>query len=229
MSQRSDLTRVTLTTANHGVLDNPFYETPIFRAFPSGFTYPINHACWPLRAERGMIPYECGSWELEEERKKWRGFPIIITQKHDVTDFIIDVNELLTGLSCRIFDKPCEAYNDFITLLQRPEFRRLDLALLADFQYCEEMNWLSFRSGYLKRALEHMDDPHHVSLRVHMTEDKLYDELPDKDFLWVPLQEIFPPMHKWKNLRHFGLSGIMVDIDELITVFGSLPSTLRSV
>lgn len=227
------LTRVTLTAASHGVLDNPFYETPMFRALPSGFTYPITRACWPLCAEKTKLPHECDSWDLEEERKKWRGFPIIMhelaTQKHDVTEFIIDVNELLTGLSCRIFNKPCEAYNDFVTLLQRPDFRRLDLALLADCQYHEEMNWLSFRSGCLKRALEHIEDPHHVSLRVHITEANLYDELPDKDSHWVPLQEIFPHIDKWQNLGHFGLSGMVVDIDELIAVLGALPSTLRSV
>lgn len=228
------LTKVILTTASHGVLDNPFYETPMFRSFPSGFTYPITRACWPLPAT-GRASYECDSWELEEERRRWRGFPIIMhelaIQKHEVTEFVIDVNELETGLSCRIFDKPCETYNDFVALLQRPGFRRLDLALLADGQYHEDINWLSFRSGFLKRALERMEDPHHVSLRVHFYAGGLYDVdgVPNKDSHWVPLQKIFPPSGKWQNLRHFGLSGMVVDIDELIAVLGALPLTLRSV
>ena len=49
-------------------------------------------------------------------------------QEHDVTEFVIDVNEIETRLSCRIFDKPSEAYNDFVTLLQTPGSRRVDLA-----------------------------------------------------------------------------------------------------
>ncbi|KAF3400542.1 hypothetical protein DPV78_005808 [Talaromyces pinophilus] len=228
------LTRVTLTTASHGVLDNPFYETPMFRSFPTGFTYPITRACWPLPT-KGRVPYGCDSWELEEERKRWRGFPIIMhelaIQKHGITEFVIDVNELETGLSCRIFDQPCETYNDFVALLQRPGFRRLDLALLADGQYHEDINWLSFQSGYLKRALESIEDPRHVTLRVHFDSGSLYDVdgVPNKDTHWISLQKIFPPSGKWQNLRHFGFSGMVVDIDELITVLGALPSTLRSV
>jgi hypothetical protein len=94
------LTRIILTTASHGVLDHPFYETPMFRSFPSGFTYQITHAYWPLSTKNG-VSYECESWELEEERKKGRGFPIIMhelaIQKHEVTEIVIDVNELETG------------------------------------------------------------------------------------------------------------------------------------
>lgn len=110
-------------------------------------------------------------------------------QKHEVTEFVIDVNELETGLSCRIFDKSCETYNDSVTLLQRPGFRRLDLTLLADGQYNEDMNWLSFRSGYLKLALEHMEDPHHVNL-VYMMSMEYQTRIPTGSLS----KRYFPPV-----------------------------------
>lgn len=58
----------------------------------------------------------------------------LATRKHQVIEFAIDINKIETGFSCRIFDKPCETYNNFAALLQRLGFRRLDLVLLADGQ-----------------------------------------------------------------------------------------------
>ena len=45
----------------------------------------------------------------------------------------------------------------------------------------------------------------------------------------IPLQTVLPPPDKWQNLRHFGLSGILVEVDEPISVLASLPKTVRSV
>lgn len=74
-----------------------------------------------------------------------------------------------------------------------------------------------------------MKNPHHVSLRVHFDASSLYDldAVPNKDSHWIP-QKILTPSDKWQNLMHFGFSGIMVDIDELIAVLEALPSTLGS-
>lgn len=45
----------------------------------------------------------------------------------------------------------------------------------------------------------------------------------------IPLQTILPPLDKWENLHHFGLSGILVEVDKLISVLASLPKTVRAV
>ena len=111
------LKRVTLTGATHGALDNPLYETPMIRAFPRGFNYPLPFAYWPL-GPKGLElytsgsghPYECAPWDLEEERNKWRGFSIIMhelaNQKHNVSEFLIDVNEIETGLNSGFLINP---------------------------------------------------------------------------------------------------------------------------
>jgi hypothetical protein len=37
------------------------------------------------------------------------------------------------------------------------------------------------------------------------------------------------PFDIWKNLQHFGLSGFLVRVDDLLSVLAALPKTLRSV
>lgn len=247
------LKRITLTAATHGVLDYPMYKTPMIRGFPVGFRYPVDCGRWPPREEEALwAPYECLPWDLETERAKWRGFSIVMRElaRHiqaskicSVPEFVIDVDELETGLSCRVFDKPCEEYDNLVTILQQPGFGRLDLALLADGQYYgsddwrreeylqqrEPEGWSSFRSGYLKRAFESVEDPYHISLRVQAEHRYCRRYLTERDFgPWLPLDSIMP-VGKWKKLRHLGISGLIVDIDDLIHVLAAQPSTLRSV
>jgi hypothetical protein len=45
---------------------------------------------------------------------------------------------------------------------------------------------------------------------------------------WLPLPSIIP-VGKWQETRHMGISGILVDLDELISILASQPRTLRSV
>ena len=84
----------------------------------------------------GGLPYEVLPWNDENEKSKWRGFCIVTCElaklDHHVLELILDVNRLETGLSCRIFDQPCEEYDNLVALLRRPGFSRIDLALLAD-------------------------------------------------------------------------------------------------
>lgn len=159
------------------------------------------------------------------------------------SEFVIDVDEIETGLSCRIFDKPCEEYDNLVTILQQPGFRRLDLALLADRQYYgsdewrreeylqqhEIEGWTPFHSGYLKSAFESIENPYHISLRVQANHYCCRAYLKERDFgPWLQLDSIIP-VGKWKKLRHSGISGLIVDIDDLIHVLAAQPSTLRSV
>ncbi|KAL1853801.1 hypothetical protein Plec18170_005193 [Paecilomyces lecythidis] len=243
------LRRIIITPAAHGILDHPLYETPMIRAFPPGFNYPILHAyprlddfdysnlhIWPL-PDKGLIPYIVPPWDQEGEKLKWRSFCLITRElarihDHQISELVIDPHVLETGLNCRIFDAPCEEYNNIVTLLRRPGFERIDLALICDGQYYNDQTWSSFRSGHLRRALRQASDLKHVSLRTCIDYSQVEDgSLPQSMQYtqhFVPLQTVLP-IEKWQKLRHFGLSGFLVRSDDLISALSALPRTLRSI
>ncbi|RAH84563.1 hypothetical protein BO86DRAFT_396817 [Aspergillus japonicus CBS 114.51] len=99
--------RITITPAAHGWLYQPVYETPMIRAFPKGFNYPIPHG-WQTAAEREPTP-EAEDWGilLENVKEQWRGARLI-----------------LPGYGTQLHHLPP-------ALLQRPGFRRLDLPLIV--------------------------------------------------------------------------------------------------
>ncbi|GAM42823.1 hypothetical protein TCE0_044f17145 [Talaromyces pinophilus] len=75
----------------------------------------------------------------EDDKKKWRGFGIILRQlakqeHYNITEFVMDTKELKTGISCQLFNESGEDYDNPVTLLQRAGFKHLDLALVADNQ-----------------------------------------------------------------------------------------------
>lgn len=178
-----------------------------------------------------------------DDKKKWRGFCILLRQlgklKHSVSEFVIDTTELRSGISCRIFDQSYEEYDNLVTLLQRPGFRHIDLALVADDQDYTRQDriihppqsqqpWSSFQSGLLKQTLEKMENPDHVSIRVHFDERRCYKYLEAHDGHWIPLRSLIP-VGKCHAIRHLGISGIIVNVDELVDVLDAQPRTLRSV
>ncbi|KAM0174026.1 hypothetical protein ACHAPF_006368 [Botrytis cinerea] len=219
------LQKITITPAAHGSLDRPLYETPMIKSFPKGFNYPIPRG-WPSSGPLEI--YILPPWNDKTAKKQWRGFCIITNvlagrNDHHILELIIDVRELETGLSCRIFDEPCEEYNNLVHLIQQPGFRRIDLALLADGQYYDD--WSSFRSGHLKRMFEAAPDLEHVSLRIAADYGQIY---PDFEQNRIPLQTIFP-VDRWRKLQYFGLSNSIVDGPDLLSLLGALPTTLRFV
>lgn len=154
---------------------------------------------------------------------------------HNVSEFIIDTHVFrMTGLNCRIFDRPCEDYDNFVSLIRRPKLTRLDLVLFADGHWNHE--WSSFRSGLLKSALSAASSNIvHFSLQVNVEYElaRMFEPgtftLHDRENL-VPLCDILPDIkEKWPNLRHFGLSGLLVHQDELLKVLANLPRSVRSV
>ncbi|KAJ9320821.1 CAZyme family GH18 [Paecilomyces variotii] len=243
------LRRIVITPAAHGILDHPLYETPMIRAFPPGLNYPILHAyprlddfdysnlhIWPL-PEKGLIPYIVPPWNQEGERLKWRAFCLLTRElaeirDHEILELVIDPHILETGLNCRIFDGPCEEYNNLVTLLRRPGFERIDLALTCNGQYYNDQRWSSFRNGHLLYALSQALDLKHVSLQTQIDYSQVEgDGFPQSmQFAqhFVPLQTIMP-IKKWQKLRHFGLSGFLVQSDDLISALSALPTTLRSI
>jgi hypothetical protein len=221
------LRRIIITPAAYGKLDTPLYEMPVIRSFPEGFNYPIPHS-WPFH-DLGVGPYVVPPWNDETAKKQWRGFCIVTNELakqkgHHVSELVIDVKELDTGLSCRVFDQPCEEYDNLVDLLRRPGFSRIDLALLADGQYYDD-DWSSFRSGYLKQALGAAPDLLHVSFRIKADYGQIY---PYFDEHCIPLRTIFP-VDRWQKLQHFGLSNLLVRGPDLLSLLATLPTTLRSV
>ncbi|KAF5874874.1 uncharacterized protein Bfra_003323 [Botrytis fragariae] len=220
------LRRITITPAAHGSLDRPLYETPMIKSFPKGFNYPIPRG-WPSSGPFGL--YILPPWNDETAKKQWRGFCVITNvlagrNDHHISELIMDVRELSTGLSCRVFDEPCEEYDNLVHLIRQPGFRRIDLALLADGQYYDD-DWSSFRSGHLKRMFEAAPDLDHVSLRITADYGQIY---PDFEQNRIPLQTIFP-VDRWQKLQYFGLSNFIVDGPDLLSLLGALPITLRFV
>jgi hypothetical protein len=118
------LKRITLTPAAHGWLWAPVYETPMIRAFPKGFNYPIPRGWTNGRNVWSGAPAK--PWEDPGVRETYRGFGIItraLTEypEHQISELVIDVNYLETGLNCRVFEEPSAEYHDFGTILQGPE------------------------------------------------------------------------------------------------------------
>ncbi|KAL2855796.1 hypothetical protein BJX68DRAFT_280055 [Aspergillus pseudodeflectus] len=216
------LKRVTITPAAHGWIFAPLYETPMIRAFPEGFNYPIPRG-WP-HISGGDLKPQPGRWEIEGVREEFRGFGIATRALaeypyHQVSEFVLDVNGLDTGLDCSVFKEPCAEYNDFATLLGHPGFTRLDLALLVNTMGLHR--WPSFHTTHLRRALSAAHALQHISLHTTVA--------PDPRAQPTPLRTVFP-VKNWPSLRHFELSGLIVDKDDLVAFLATLPTrTLRSV
>ncbi|KAJ4317495.1 hypothetical protein N0V84_007322 [Fusarium piperis] len=149
-----NLRRITLTPAAHGEPQRPFYPTPTIRSLPRGLIYPIPRG-WPVAEEQSNEPF-AGSWDGEEKRQ-WRGFCLVsqAVAQHQrenpavgISEFIVDSNQLLTGINCRVFDEAENTeYKDLVTIFARPGFSRIDLSLHVGGQ--DEEGWHSFRSGLL--------------------------------------------------------------------------------
>lgn len=236
------LKRVTITPSAHGIDHRPLFKTPMIRAFPAGFEYPQPTA-WPP-APGKALPWigEDGTYEreygirsnAEAYRNRWRGYRAVTralaeSEQHHVTELVVGGREVGCGMNCHLFDQPCAEYNDLITLLQRPGFSHLSLDIFTG--YLEEENWISYKSGLLHDALAKAKDLKHICLRTTTDiadgEPGLLepDELEQVD---LSLSTIFP-IDQWPQLEHFGLSGFILDIDDLIRVVAALPASLRSV
>ena len=227
------LRRVTITPAAHGWIFAPLYETPMIRAFPRGFNYPIPRG-WPTSGDAEQ-PHYGHPWEDEAEKLKWRGFRIVLhelaSQEHNVSELLLDTNYLPTGLNAGILTQSSGEYKHLTALLRRSGFRRLDLALLTGGQE-NEGGWPCFRNGYLHRALSEASEMQHFTLSVSVGVDTLDDAIQppgtDPRIHYIPLQTVFP-VDKWSKLRHFGLSRFPVVQSDLIALLAALPETLRSV
>ncbi|RGP69180.1 hypothetical protein FSPOR_4895 [Fusarium sporotrichioides] len=246
------LKRVTITPSTHGRIGQPMFRTPMIRSFPPGFDYPLPRP-WPyfaLDSPNEDVPWvfdenrtntdddglNMSASEHEEYRCKWRGFRVVMRalveceRDHHVTELIIGGREMMTGVNCHVFDQRCQEYDDLVSLLRRPGFRRLDLDLNTFFLERDSVGWKSYRSGLLHEALTQAKDLRHLSLRTTTATDEGDCWLiglgkdPEKVF---PL-EIILPFGQWSNLQHFGISNMLVTQSDLISLLVALPQSLRS-
>jgi hypothetical protein len=208
----------------HGWLFTPLYKTPMIRAFPYGFNYPIPRG-WQIAPEDGQIANPLPWSEAPEEYKDlWRGARIALRvlsiKEHHISELCFDSYQLATGINYMIFDRPCEENNHFAAIMKRPGFQHLDLSLLVGYDGIYD--WAGLRSGYFSQA---------VSLAKDLTYIYLSTTLNDGDSSGepvVPLKETFR-IEQWPKLRHFGLSRFSVSRAELIDLLNLMPSSLRSV
>ena len=232
------LRTITVTPSMHGYnIGHPLYDTPTIRSFPPGFNYPLPRG-WPTAGEAEppveMLPWADEDGRTEAYRDRWRGFRIVLrelaqqTDSQRVLELNLDTHQLTTGINCRIFESPNPEYNQLVSLLRRPGFRRLDLALSVGAQ--EHSGWRAFRSTLLKRALSEIGpDLTHLSLSTDVDLD-----IPSMDWIrppgghHIPLLRAIFPVDRWPRLRHFGLSRFLVTRADLLSLLAALPPTLRS-
>ncbi|KAI0904127.1 hypothetical protein F4823DRAFT_628864 [Ustulina deusta] len=225
LSRFPSLKRVTIIPAAHGRwLYMPLYETPMIRALPYGFSYLIPRG-WPCAEGADNPPIPC-PWEEHFLQNKWRGFRIVarelVRQKKHISEFVVDAHTLSTGLNCRVFDEPCEEYNNLVAIIQQPGFTRLQLDFTIGKQ--EHYGWHSFRSGLLRRALSKGVDLEDFRFGTN-AEEGTGEGLMENH---IPLLSIFPT-DKWPRLKHFGLTRFLVTQADMISLLASLPLTIRSV
>ncbi|KAF5576831.1 hypothetical protein FPANT_10739 [Fusarium pseudoanthophilum] len=253
----TSLTRITITPASHGRPGQPVYGTPMIRAFPPGFDYPIpkqwptltmdNRSEWhdrgesldelPWQSEEGDAPYQwfygphCTN---EKYKEKWRGYQLVsralVECENQVKELKIEGHEMSSGLNCHIFDQSCTEYDHFYTLLRRPGFRYLDLDLFTCM--IEHEDWITYERRLLGDALARAKGMEHISIRASTEiEDGLCQQIDPEELderPLFPLRAVFPIDH-WPRLQHFGISNFLVELDDLVDVLSCLPSTLRCV
>ncbi|KAK8022665.1 hypothetical protein PG993_013432 [Apiospora rasikravindrae] len=223
------LRRITVTAAAHGLLYEPLYQTPMIRAFPWGFNYPIPRG-WPMGSYTISTPAEVPPWD-DAHKAHWRGVSAVLHalaahDDHGVSELVVEARGLPTGLNWRLLDDPaCQEYRDLAALVRKPGFRHLDLSLLVAWE-----QWAyrpPFRSGHLRRLLEGAEGLEHVRLATdlnafHHLGNSFYEEHE------LRLRDVCP-VERWPQLRHLGLNGFRLFQSDLVAFLASLPPSVQSV
>ncbi|KAF5677451.1 hypothetical protein FCIRC_6723 [Fusarium circinatum] len=228
------LTKITITPAAHGFLFMPLYQTPMIRAFPSGFVYPIPRT-WPRDDILRGSPEDCPEgWGNDDERKQWRGFCMVskalddYADKLQIAELVVDGHKLPTGIDYTLFDKPNTEYDSLCKIVARPGFKRLVLSLTTgyrvNFPGSEDLG--IYKNGRISNLLAKATDLEEVTLQINDEVSSWCCDMED----FISLYDLFPVDISFTGkLRHFGLSGLSVKQDDLISFLGRLPSTLKSV
>lgn len=243
-----NLQRITVTPLAHGVLFAPIYETPMIRAFPYGFAYPIPRG-WPCNDifdnfRRYALPWDGGDEQYtfgfeqglgaEGYRELWRGYRaatrILARGNYAIQELVMESRMLYTGISGPMFACPNPDYEHFKKVLAQPSLRRLDLPLFIDGE--ESDAFPSLRSGLLRDALAGASGLESLSLfsSVEMATAGVATEIGDDGPVanFVPLASVVP-IECWPRLHHFALSGFVVLQSDLVSFLETLPPSVRTV
>ncbi|WXC50668.1 hypothetical protein QX201_010349 [Fusarium graminearum] len=243
----TSLKRVTITPSAHGRHWSPLYRTPMIRAFPVGFDYPLPRTWqfydddepfdalpWVSHGDETPHLDICGVESTAEAyRDQWRGFRLVTRAlseyaDHTISEFVIGGTEVQSGLNCRIFDQWSPEYGDLVTLLKRPGFRHLELHLFTAF--LEDDDWHSLKTGLLRDAFAQAKDLEYLCLRTTTDISDVVPQclIPGIEGHAVPLRGIFLP-ESWSRLQHFVITNLLVELDDFMSLLASLSPSLRSV
>lgn len=234
------LERIEVTPATHGYLYTPLYRTPMIRGFLYGFNYPLPRG-WPTAGEaplqvalRPWVPAgpDWQEKDLQDEKRRWRGLVLMIRtlaerirsgQGSTVTELVMDVHSLNTGVSPYMLTQKCAEYDDLALILRQPGFKRLDLPIMVH-RIPRSDKQILVADGRFRNLLSEARQLQHFRLRLDNQPD--YSSPPSTYFF--PLQTLLP-LSSWPRLRHFGLSNMTIHIPDLVAALAALPTTLRSV
>ncbi|KAH7310688.1 hypothetical protein B0I35DRAFT_439538 [Stachybotrys elegans] len=225
------LKKVTISGATHGRTFNPLYNTPMIRAFPPHFNYPLPSG-W---IGDQIVRQTCPEWK--EEGSSWIGFRTAMRalarnqfSLDRIVQLEIDGHDLNSGLNKNIFKHETSTAHNLEMVISGPQFTHLQLDFMLDGeeQGHECLTWM--RSGPLPRALQNASSGlglEHLVLRGNMPPRENYIWRPEQRRL--PLEFLFTPK-SLSRLQHFGLSGFWVRQDDVMQeVLQHLPPTIRTI
>ncbi|KAF4968794.1 hypothetical protein FSARC_3821 [Fusarium sarcochroum] len=226
------LSRVTITSRAHGRLFMPMYETPTIRAYPYGFVYPL-----PRDGCQENISFLWEDTLVKNKKRRYfiwkRGFCSALrmlaqNEQHNISEFVVEEHGQTPGVSHELFGATQQARDDFILLLKRPNFRRLDLAFDEDPHPLPGPSQES-----LMEMLSETTSLEHFSLSNSRTAGDWGKFAPTGwEYMTpsVPSEHMFNLAAKFpvRSIRHLTLQGFLVDKDKLVALLASLPN-LRSV
>ncbi|CAH0002893.1 unnamed protein product [Clonostachys byssicola] len=175
-----------------------------------------------------MRPYDEEAWfrmkmEYPKYSRAYIGILNVLASagnKLKIEELSIQSNGLRHGLIAHFFNQVTPEYHDFVAMLSRTTFRRLDLVLTTESQ--NRIHWPAFRSGHLRHALGQAVNLQHFSLTAD-----LHTVRPSEDN-WTALDQIIPA-DLWPLLRSFRLMDFLVKQDDLVTFLGTLPLSVRTI
>ncbi len=228
-----NLRKVTVTPIAHGFPLRPLYPTPMIRAFPPLFNYPLPRI-WPQLVH---MHAQSPLWGLSRLLRNGNyftqplspGFCAVmkaLAQKSSpphATELTIEGHTFMAGIDVNLFARHSQDYDNFAMVLSRPGFRRLRLSISFCFDiFCA---WNTLGDGLLRDALARASTLESISLETDFDCINNRERYGGNGPPPVSLSLIFPP---WTNLQHFRLWNFTLQTADLIRFLSGMPRSLLS-
>ncbi|RYC84616.1 hypothetical protein BFJ63_vAg12546 [Fusarium oxysporum f. sp. narcissi] len=147
--------------------------------------------------------------------------------QHRISELVLDNHYLPTGINPFIFTSCDDDYNKLCKIVEKPGFNRFVLSLITGWirDDGEYEDWGFYRNGSIRKFLAKASDLEEMVFKIDYN-------LGDGSLVgmrdYVSLFDLFP-LDAWPKLRHFGLVGMQVTQENLISFLRQLPSTVRSI